>query len=146
MLLNLSSSLVLSLMSFASFWSGLPIPQHYMMPQIVQTDIFPVSATHSVKLCNNCNTSAVTNKNGTIFVDMQWRADDPASQCILAHELTHWLQLQNGYDLSPAEAEPPAYYVESICVEKKIHDKNLERNLISQARKYGYGHYKTSVW
>lgn len=148
MILHVSTSLILSLMAFASQWSGLPIPKHYLIPQIIQTSEFPEGTNHFVKICNSCNTAAVTSDNGTIYVDMQWRADDPLSKCTLAHELTHWLQIQDiPHRLKPVSAEPPAYFVETICVMKTMHNNDeLIRNLIDQAKKYGYGDYTTSVW
>lgn len=125
---------------FASHWSGLSIPEG-AVPQIERAQEY-----QSIKLCNQCKTRALTNGKGVIFLAEEWQEDNLDDQCVLAHELVHWLQQQHGVDMRPSIAEPPAYMTEAICLQLgKDHDDGLITFKIKQAAKYGYGDYKTSV-
>ena len=53
---------------------------------------------------------------GRIELHRGWNARSAEDRCILAHELTHFLQVRNGQHFNPeAGAEPAAYRVTALC-------------------------------
>lgn len=109
-----SAALAAALLSYASAASGLPMPPHAQLPSIA------VSA-HRVLghyadgrgAAWDGSTDPVT---GAITLHAGFDPGDRSDRCLLAHELTHYLQVVNGLGYEPiTRAEPLAYRVEAKC-------------------------------
>lgn len=91
---------------FASAVSGLPIPPG--PPPLVTLDE-PAEPDHPTL-------GSTDLADGHIRLRPGWHGRSAADRCVLAHELTHWLQVRNGQDFPcSAGVEPPAYRVEALC-------------------------------
>lgn len=106
------AALVAALLAFASSVSGLPVPPDAKPPRIT------LSATsHGRPLGVNEPEAGITDiVTGSIDLYPEWgrlRADN----CLLAHELTHYLQAVNGvaFRMTPEARERQAYRVTRAC-------------------------------
>ena len=110
-----TAALVASLLSYASGVSGLPIPPA------------PLPAIHLVSHAPNGNAlgldkpeaGSTDTTTGDIYLYPGWNAENGSDRCLLAHELTHWLQIKGGsfFRMSIEAAERQAYQVTLACSE-----------------------------
>lgn len=115
------------------------------MPQDFTLRVEQAAEKNDIKLCNNCHTRAMTS-NGVVYLNPEWKESNIDDQCVLAHEAVHALQFVNDVEMTPAVVEPPAYFVQAICLaQNKGRDDKDIKFLVAQAAKYGYGHYDSSV-
>lgn len=98
------AALVAAWLAFASAHSGLPIPANVSPPTVLTMPLrrdygltFP--RTHSVVIDSRL-------------------ARRPFGQCVLAHELTHWLQSYDGVSGPAKVVEPPAFRVDADCFDE----------------------------
>lgn len=91
-------------LAFASHASGLPIPPPAPLPTVILVPSLPPGRDGETDL-------------GTGLVRLLNRPRGEAdTDCLLAHELTHWLQVQNHQRFAcTAAMEPLAYRVTAAC-------------------------------
>lgn len=91
---------------FASQASGLAVPQG--RAPVIETAKSPILADEHWMAYTSWG-------NQHIYLAGGW-IHDPVGQCTLAHELTHWLQMQHGAEPADAAAmETQAYTVGAAC-------------------------------
>lgn len=108
--------LVVFLLAFASHWSGYAIPPEAPQPQISVADINKNNPRHA---CGEEWAGETSMDTGNIILEKGWKPSGADNICTLAHELTHYLQVQN--HLHPNDVEAPAYYVEEMCFMQIFH-------------------------
>lgn len=124
-----SAILITMMLSFASYVSGYSIPANQTpIIHIVSEDF-----THH-KLGKDCpEYGSLSVDTGEIYLATEWREEDAEDRCVLAHELTHWLQQKHGRfltGLSPRQSEVEAYKVTLECFKAY----NLSKEQISWAK------------
>jgi hypothetical protein len=109
-----AAALVAALLAFASHVSGYSIPAGDT-PVIHMVSEDPVM--HH-KLSRHAPEYGMTNKDtGEIYLSTEWRGDRE-DNCVLAHELTHWLQMKHRRfltGLSVPRSEVEAYHTTLAC-------------------------------
>lgn len=119
--MGLTQALVIAMLYFASQVSGLPIP----------LDAHPVVGIAKI---NPMLAGETERTDGSIKLQLGWR-NDTEGKCVLAHELTHWLQFHNGGLGRDHEVEPPAYRVGASCY-RMYRRFDLEAWSLQQAREH----------
>lgn len=106
-----SAALVAAMLHFASAVSGLPIP-----PDMPPPEITLASRVGSVSLRPEPDSFAgATNyATGAISLYAGW-SGTPEDVCLLAHELTHWLQRAHRVPEGCMRLEPSAYRTTAAC-------------------------------
>ncbi len=126
-----SAAFVAFWLAFASQQSGLPIPLGVGRPAISLADhagSVPVGLHEKAVGLTDANT-------GHITLYLGWRGISPRDNCIVAHELVHWLQIMNRQHFARIEGmEPAAYRVEATCL-ASYGERRDERWALEEARR-----------
>lgn len=106
-------------LAFASKHSGLPIPPTAAMPVV---EMVSSAELNQWPLPRSACGQKLAGKHdsGTIKISTGMARAD--TECTLAHEFVHWLQMVNRFP--PVNLEPLAYKVEGICYDQHFHLPN----------------------
>ncbi len=105
----ISAGLIYILLLYASAHSGIPIPDNMVLPHVEIVQQF-----EGYPLGTGGYMAITSRKDGSIGLWPGWKPDD-IGQCVLTHELVHYLQFVH-HSFGAADVnEPPAYRVEAQC-------------------------------
>lgn len=101
---------VAALLLFVSGTSGYPLPEGVSPPAIHLAD-----SVGGRRIGQDKPEAAVTDmRTGEIYLYAGW-SGDAADNCLLAHELTHWLQRFQRMPWACSSLEPAAYRITLAC-------------------------------
>lgn len=126
-----SAALVAFWLSFASAVSGMPIPYEAALPSVT------VASRYQGYPLGGAAARGMTDmETGQIAVYLGWTATSNFGRCLLAHELTHWLQVVNRRRyVHASDIEPEAYLVTAECF-RALGDRDNERWARGEAVRY----------
>lgn len=124
---------ILALLIWVSAVSGYPMPADHHLPRIQYKYL---KMTNTPCGDNFIPTGVTYPPNGRIEIDIpHWKKlGEPDNTCILAHELTHFLQIVNHKDQDAPE--PAAYAVQAKCLYKHGLDGSWAEEISKQKDPY----------